>query len=195
MEGDEFLSEGTRSLKKRIGKLVFQTNSDILDLQNGYRRVNASVGALTKREIELEKSLRKKKEALHDAVKSLEARTGYIKEEKMEKFVLMMKTTVDTADKLLAGKSEANDVIDQNKVEEIQKEAKTSVEEIEVNEKETLREIQGLSTTLSNLVQQDVNVDIEEEASVGDEIEQELSLLDNYLRERYRKIEKEIKRS
>ena len=184
------LTGSVKDLKKSIGNLVMNTNSDILALQKGYSKVKDG-GTLSKSEEEIEKSLVVKKEALGEAIKSLEARAEYVKEECLEKFLKMMTTTAETADTLLCRKSEASDITEEE-IKKVQHQAKASVDEIEVLEEEIAKEIEGLSFSLSQLSGAPVN--IVGELSEEDEIEREFKRLDPYLQERYTKIKKEITR-
>jgi hypothetical protein len=70
MSGPRPLSGSSVELKKSIGKLVFQANSEIPELQSGYKRVKDG-GALTKSEEGKEKSLKEKIAGLEDGLKSL----------------------------------------------------------------------------------------------------------------------------
>ena len=184
------LTGSVKDLKKTIGKLVINANADILCLQKGYSKLKDG-GTLSKSEEEIEKSLVLKKEALVEAIKSLEARAEYVKEECLDKFLKMMKTTSETAATLLSRKSEATDVTEEE-VKKVQHQAKASIEEIEVIEEEIASEIKGLATTLSKLSGGPEN--IAEESSEETELEGEFGRLDPYLQERYKKIEKEITR-
>jgi hypothetical protein len=182
-------SGSVKDLKKKIGHLVVRANSDILDLDVGYKRIKEG-GELTKKEKEAEESLIEKKTGLEDAVKSLEGRTGYIREEKLEKFVKMMKTTIETAGKLLERKEET-EVLDEAKVKETQAEAKSSVEEIELLEREIEEEKIGLSGNLSRLCGT-AKYETGEVVSEEEDLKRELDGLDGYLQERFKKIRKEI---
>ena len=57
--------------KKSIGRLVFQANSEILELHSGYKRVREG-GTLSKREELKEKSLTENVAGLEDRLKSLD---------------------------------------------------------------------------------------------------------------------------
>ena len=171
-----------KDLKKQIGGLVFQANDDILALQMGYRRVKEG-GELSKKEIEVEKSLFEKKKGLEEAIANLETRPDYIKEEKLDKFMKMMKTTVETAQKLLAGKGEVLESIDEKVAKDVQEKAKCSVEEILSIEAGIQNEIKSLTCALSKLstpVLVNEN-DMKEEESDHDEITRELASLNPYL--------------
>ena len=144
------LAGSVSELKKSIGNLLLKANSDILDLQRVYIRVKDGA-ILSKKEEEKEKALVEKKKAIEDGIKSLEERSEYVKQENLEKFLKMMKTTVETADQLLSMKSEVGDDIIEDSVKGIQQEAKASLDEIQVIEEEIEKEIRGLSTTFSSL--------------------------------------------
>ena len=187
-----------KELKRRIGNLVVAANADIIELNTGYRRVKDG-GELFKKEQDAEKSLIEKKAGLDEALRNLETNPDYVTTENLQKFVRMMKTTVETTEKLLAGKDASSEAIDEGVVKKVQLEAKDSVDEIEVRDEQFGRDIQELSSTLSKLTGSSNKpaVDRREESNKGDEDEQlkrELNTLDSYMQERYKKIEKEIKR-
>ena len=58
-----------------------------------------------------QKALEAKKEGLSDAIKTLEDKPTYVKDENLEKYRMMMKTTVETVNILLSRKSDATEVI------------------------------------------------------------------------------------
>jgi hypothetical protein len=187
-----------KELKRRIGNLVVAANADIIELNTGYRRVKDG-GELFKKEQDAEKSLIEKKAGLDEALRNLETNPDYVTTENLQKFVRMMKTTVEMTEKLLAGKDACSEAIDEGVVKKVQLEAKYSVDEIEVRDEQFGRDIQELSSTLSKLTGSSNKpaVDRREESNKGDEDEQlkrELNtLVDSYMQERYKKIEKEIK--
>ena len=143
------LTGSLNQLKKNIGNLIFSASTEIIELQKVYKKGKGREN-LSKLDLEREKSRIEKKEALKDAVKTLESKPNYLKDENLEKFILMMKTTVETAESILARKNDISDTLD-DVVKEVQSEAKASVEEIELLEEETLKEINVLSSTLSSL--------------------------------------------
>ena len=151
-------------------------------------------GSLSKSESEKEKSLSEKKAGLEDGIKSLEEKEEYVKKEKFEKYIKLMKTTVESANTVLTKKEEASDVTEEAVVTVIG-EAKSFVAEIKAIEEAHEKDIIGLSATFTSLstagpVEEDVerhhNDDTEEE------FKREIENLAPYLRDRFRKIEKEI---
>ena len=87
-------------VKKNIGNLVLSVNSEILDLQKEFKRLGDSNNWSSKAD-ELENSVKEKKEALEDLIKRLEAKPGYVDKEKFQKLLETMKTSVNSADKVL----------------------------------------------------------------------------------------------
>ena len=75
-------------LKKSAGKIVLKINEEILELQSEYNKSNDGI---TKKAEALDKSVKTKKEALKDALKELENRPDYVKEQNMEKTIQMIK--------------------------------------------------------------------------------------------------------
>ena len=187
------LTGSLNQLKKNIGNLIFSASTEIIELQKGYKKGKGREN-LSKLDLEREKSRIEKKEALEDAVKTLESKPNYLKDENLEKFILMMKTTVETAESILARKNDISDTLD-DVVKEVQSEAKASVEEIELLEEETLKEINVLSSTLSSLSgRPPVTVKDNPDNLEESDIEGDIGHLDQYMQERYRKIKKEVKR-
>ena len=74
-------SAASNNLKKSIGRIIISINSEILELLAEYKKVKTGVPLSKKGEIK-EESVKKKKEALEDALKNLEPRSGYIEQEK-----------------------------------------------------------------------------------------------------------------
>ena len=79
------LKGSANDLKKSIGQIVIQADSDILELQKGYQKAKNEGSSLSKLDLEREKSLKEKKSALEDGIKNLEAKTDYVVKEKLEK--------------------------------------------------------------------------------------------------------------
>ena len=66
MEGLKNDSVSFGEIKKSLGTLIIETNTIILDLQDGMKRVKSG-GTLTKQESEKEVSLKSKKQCLEEA--------------------------------------------------------------------------------------------------------------------------------
>ena len=189
MSGPRPLSGSSVELKKSIGRLVFQANSEILELQSGYKRVKDG-GTLTKSEEGKEKSLKEKIAGLEDGLKSLDEKPDLVEKDNFKKYIDMMKMTVKTAGSLLTKKDEASDVTEEA-VGDIQKEAKSCMEEIEMIEDVIEQEVAGLSKVLSSLTGPIVNVE-NDSKDPEVEVEKAINNLDKYVRERFVKIKKEI---
>ena len=106
MSGPKPLSGSTNDLKKSIGQLVFRANSDVLALQKGYKKVKEG-GSLNKIEIEKETSLKETVAGLTEGIKDLELKPDYVAKENLQKHLVLMKTTVQTANIVLGKKEEA----------------------------------------------------------------------------------------
>ena len=134
------------TLKKSIGKIIININSEILELLEEKKKVKDDV-TLSKKGVDKENAVRKKKEALEDAIKGLEERPDYVAQEKMEKFVDMIKENIATAGKALSNSGEESDTL-QIEAVGAQKTATATVETIEQNEKAAEEEMRTLANNL-----------------------------------------------
>ena len=124
------MSGSPGDLKKSIGKLVLSANSDILELQKSYKKSNDGDGKVPKSVSEREEKLGEKKAGLEDGIKSLSQRPDYIKKEKFERYIRMMETTVESAKIVLAKEADKN--VNEDKLDEMNKEAKACIKEVEL---------------------------------------------------------------
>ena len=111
-------------LKKSIGKLIIKLSSEVLELLEEKRKHKKDKGDLSSKGQDLKRSIAEKKKALEDTLKDLEARTDYISEEKLEKYIRMMKVNIGTAKQVL----EADSDIDKIKESDIIKAKKEALE-------------------------------------------------------------------
>ena len=181
------MSGSPGDLKKSIGKLVLSANSDILELQKSNKKSNDGDGNVPKSVSEREEKLAEKKAGLEDGIKSLSQRPDYIKKEKFERYIKMMETTVESAKIVLAKEADKN--VTEEKLDEVNKEAKACIEEVELSEEEIKKAVQSLSETFSSLSGPAVDVENDESE---DDLDREVGNLDKYLRERFFKLKKEI---
>ena len=180
------------TLKKSIGKIIININSEILELIEEKKKVKNDV-PLSKKGVDRENAVRKKKEALEDALKGLEERPEFVTQEKMEKFVDMIKENIATAAKALTDSGEENDALHSEAVS-AQKTATATVETIVQNEKTAEEEMRTLA---NNLVQSAVLSDDVEGVTIYDEDEdqlnRELSVIGKYQSDRVGNMIKGIK--
>ena len=172
-------------LKKNIGRVIVKINSEVLDLIVEYRKIKHN-GEFSDAGKNLEESVKKKKINLENTLAKLELRAEFIKQEKMEKFIKMVKTNIETAGRVLDIKDCENETL----VEDVQnssKEIKEILEEINQAEEDLVNEIDRLSANLSTMVD---NEDITDEES----IERELKHIGKYQADRYRKMIKDIEK-
>ena len=153
------------TLKKSIGKIIININSEILELLEEKKKVKDDV-TLSKKGVDKENAVRKKKEALEDAIKGLEERPDYVAQEKMEKFVDMIKENIATAGK----ESEESDTL-QIEAVGAQKTATATVETIEQNEKAAEEEMRTLAINLVRSAVLSDNIDSVEEGEIIDDDE------------------------
>ena len=177
-------------VKKNIGNLVLSVNSEILDLQKEFKRLGDSNNWSSKAD-ELENSVKEKKEALEDLIKRLEAKPGYVDKEKFQKLLKTMKTSVNSADKVLEFKVKKEEVVTEI-IEQASKEASDVMEEINAKEKEEEEELSSLTSAMENLVSikpARVRGGAEEEKT---KVEIELENIDSYHAVRVKKLKEEI---
>ena len=120
-------------LKKTIGKLILNINSDILELQKEYKK-NVEPDSVKKKESELEEAVIDRKRVLQDIVDDLGGKPEYVKKEDLVKTVKMMKTSIDTASKVLEYNTKKEEVI-ASEIELVSNEASEAVEQIMQSEK------------------------------------------------------------
>ena len=120
-------------LKKTIGKLILNINSDILELQKEYKK-NVEPDSVKKKESELEEAVIDRKRVLQDIVDDLGGKPEYVKKEDLVKTVQMMKTSIDTASKVLEYNTKKEEVI-ASEIELVSNEASEAVEQIMQSEK------------------------------------------------------------
>ena len=192
MSGPKPLSGSTNDLKKSIGQLVFRANSDVLALQKGYKKVKEG-GSLNKIEMEKETSLKETVAGLTEGIKDLELKPDYVAKENLQKHLVLMKTTVQTANIVLGKKEEAASDVNEESIGIIIEEAKTCLHEIEIIEELLEKDIMNMSKIFSTLAGPVVTMEEEPKQSEAElQFERDLDNVDNMERERFWKISKEI---
>ena len=129
---------------------------------------------------------------MEDALKCLEARPGYIAEEKMEKTVLLIKENIVTAENVLKNLGDEN-IVSESDVNNATDRAFETIE-VEERERQAEQEMSQLAQNLSSLAPTvDVIGDnVKEKESDEEQIERELEAIGKYQAERYSKMKKEI---
>ena len=186
------VSSTSNNVKKGCGKIIISINSELLELMSEYKKVKSG-GQLSTKGTQLEKSIKQKKEALEEGLKGLDDKPDYVKSEKLEKTVKMLKCNISTANKVLAGGCVGEEV-SENDLTDAKKEAQETVEEIEGVEKQVELEMKALLSKFTSL---DPTFDVPEDDTNYKEteeqvIEKELGYLDTYQATRVRKMKKEI---
>ena len=120
-------------LKKSIGNLILNINSDILELQKECKK-NVEPNSVKKKETELEEAVINRRKVLQDIVEDSGGKPEYVKKEELVKTVRMMKTSIDTASKVLEYNAKKEEVIT-SEIELVSKEASEAVEQIIQSEK------------------------------------------------------------
>ena len=136
-------------LKKTIGKLILNINSDILELQKEYKK-NVEPESVKKKESELEEAVIDRKRVLQDIVDDLGGKPEYVKKEDLVKTVQMMKTSIDTASKVLEYNTKKEEVI-ASEIELVSNEASEAVEQIMQSEKKDEEDIKLFLGTDENV--------------------------------------------
>ena len=183
------ISGGTgTSLKKSIGRIIMQLNSEILELLEEYKKVKTDV-PLSRKGKALEEAVKNKKDALKDALDSLEKRAGYVNQENLEKFIDMIKVNIVTAEKALTEGSDKGEEVE-NEATGARQTAEEAIEEIEVMEDMVQEEMRNVTNNLSSLAPVH---DVEEEEREEDDLTRELRHIGKYQADRYSHMMKEIK--
>ena len=187
------LTGSPNDFKKSIGRLVLLVNADTLELQKVFRRVKDGGANLSTVEQGREKVFKERIAGLEGALESLAKKPDTVKRESFERYINMMKTTVESANTVMSG----NFDITEDTLEDVQKEAKTCVEEIILVEEEIKIELSSLNKTLSSLAMPVKTVESEPDVGVEHEDDQDLlqmevDHLDSYSLERFSKIKEEI---
>ena len=99
MAGKETEHSTIDGLKSRIGALIIDANSEILQLQDGFKRVQTG-GSLNKQELVRESALKTKIKDLEENTSALklEAQKGNVD---IEKYLKLINTTIVSADIIL----------------------------------------------------------------------------------------------
>ena len=151
-------------IKISVGRTIFNINSEILELSEEYRRVKPGEN-LSKRGLELEKSIKKKKEGLEEALAGLESKQAMIVSEKLEKTVKMIRDNIETAKKVLEGVKDGTAVAE-SEVNDAKKEASEVIKEAEDDAKKLEQDVAGIMGSLPSAS----TLDDKESSDVDDEL-------------------------
>ena len=180
--------------KKNIGALVLALNADILDLQQEVKRLGDTTSWSSKAE-SLEKSVKEKKEALETTSEGLKSNNEYAEKEGFERTLKMMKTSIETAKKVLQFKVKREEV-EAAFIEKMNNEASEVMKDVDDEERKAEEEAQNLVKVLGKLTKIGTKTDsskpnCNEEVKV-DKIETELNAIDKYHAERVKRMKEEI---
>ena len=181
-ESDVNLDASANELKKNIGKVVISMNEDMLALQQVYKKAKG-MKELDGKDAELESRVKKSQKSLEKTLNELDAQPAYVQSEGLEKSLKLMKTTLDTSKILFDPKG--YEKLSEEELKKTKENAKISLTEVMKKEKQVKKAFDELSKTLSTLV-------VDEDTVAN--LEVELSLLSTPKRERYKKVEKILKK-
>ena len=180
------ISGTSNQLKKSIGRLIIKINSDILEFLGELRKVKTGV-PLSEKGLAFKKTIDDQKNALEDALKGLEARPSYVREEKLSKTVQMIKENITTALKVL-GDTELEEITE-TEVTNAQSVASDVIEEVESMEQQAQEEMSRLTSALSSLANvQEVTEDTYNVVAEEEAINRELETIGIYQADRYYKM-------
>ena len=129
------MEQSSAQLKKYAGNLVLNVNNDILELQKIYARIkDGDFIQLTDSDRAKEKKIEENKILLENPVSKLDSMKEYVQEEKLEKILKMMKTTIQSTNTVFDQKANIN-ISAVNIVKEMKDEAETFITDIEISEK------------------------------------------------------------
>ena len=129
------MEQSSAQLKKYAGNLVLNVNNDILELQKIYARIkDGAFSQLTDSDRAKEKKIEENKILLENPVSKLDSMKEYVQEEKLEKILKMMKTTIQSTNTVFDQKANIN-ISAVNIVKEMKDEAETFITDIEISEK------------------------------------------------------------
>merc|ERR1712096_40576 len=161
--------------KKVIGNIVLDINAEILELLKEYKNVKETV-QLSAKGVKLEEDIGENRDRLVEILRSLDKNSDYVAEERFEKTVKMIKTNIETANKVINSKGKTEEVCEKDLQESIE-EASEVIEEIEAIEQKAEEEIEALLNNLSSInVDRKVEENTDEKARAKDDdsVEQEL---------------------
>ena len=92
--------ENNNHLKKVVGKIVLQINSDLLDLSKEYKNVKEEV-PLSAKGVRLEGEVEKMKNELEKILNNLNEDPKYSRDPDLGKTFALIKSNIDTASKVL----------------------------------------------------------------------------------------------
>ena len=188
--------ENNNHLKKVVGKIVLQINSDLLDLSKEYKNVKEEA-PLSAKGVRLEGEVEKMKNELEKILNNLNEDPKYSRDPDLGKTFALIKSNIDTASKVLEpiGTSENQRKLGEieDTIEKSRREAEYIINEVKENEKKTEDGIKALLTTESlGKVEEDKQEKEAEEKNQKGIIEQELAAIDDHQAQRVNKMKKEI---
>ena len=178
------LDESLAELKKNIGKVVIQMNDDMLTVQQAYKKRKSTKKELGEKEKIVENRIVESRAVLESAALKLSENPEYVKYKGVDKLSKLINTTIETA-KILIETTEGHEKVSEEELKKIKENAQKSLEEAIEEERKTVRTFDDLSKTLSTLTM---------DKETSDTVESELAGISQYKQERYRKVEKTLKK-
>ena len=151
-ESDIELDISSKELKKNIGKVVIQMNNDMMVLQKVYKKVRSSEEKkLSTKDADIESRVIKSRDKLKETITALENQPSQVAAEGLEKFLKLMKTTMETAEILIDSK-EGYKSLSEDEMLKTKETAQSTLTEVMRKEQKVVKEFDDLSKTLSTLV-------------------------------------------
>ena len=174
------MTETPLNFKKRVGGAIFQLISDVLALQKGYKKLKDGMN-LSAVEVKLEQSVSDGVLVLEKELTVLEENEKYVKENSLEKYLVMLKTSIDTAHNVLDVKHFATETL--RTLENMKKEAKLCLDVLKSD----------VENSLNNM---NINCDAEKDEGLvwDDELKEELDNLNKHVKAKFLRIQSEIEK-
>ena len=172
------MMETSLNFKKRVGGAILKINSDVLALQKGYKKLKDGV-KLSAAEEKLEKSVSSGVLDLEKDLSFLEENDKYVKENSIENYIGIIKTTVDTAHNVLDVKHFASETV--KTLENMKKEAESCLSGLQID----------VANTVNNL---NIHSDVEKVESLvwDDDLTKEFDGLNKHVGAKFQRILSEI---
>ena len=98
-------TEAPLKIKKKFSRLIFDQNSEALQLLNSYKKLRKGA-TLSPKDLELEKSLSERLGQLSEGLNAIE-NGSFLEDNSFASYIKMIKTTVSTSKTVLAEKEKA----------------------------------------------------------------------------------------
>ena len=183
--------------RKRLGQMIMSLNTDILILQKGYKSLKDSNADQSRKEAtkksteETEKRVKEKKGKLENARTYLTNNPSMMESNKKDKYLKLLNTTIETAEKCLELKSNTDEDL-----ESVLDKTVTEVQETIREDNEEDRSLEDITNQLEG-IPEPVEIDLSEEIPVteDDEEKNEFTSLSHFEQERYNRKVNDIEKN